>query len=76
MIRPDAFDPVQEETARDQLGSACSSSESKPQRNRRQEEVERGRIPHGQKRVNNPEQQGQQANIKQNTTNQGHQQDR
>ena len=39
-------------------------------------EVERGRIPHGQKRVNNPEQQGQQANIKQNTTNQGHQQDR
>ena|SRR5207248_3995241 len=26
MIRPDAFDPVQEETAHDQLGSACSSS--------------------------------------------------
>ena len=29
--------------------------------------------PHGQQRVQNPDQQG---NIKQNTTNQGHQQDR
>jgi hypothetical protein len=33
-------------------------------------------IPHGQKHAENPDQQGQQANIKQNTTNQGYQQDR
>lgn len=32
--------------------------------------------PHGQKRAQNPDQQGQQGNIKQNTTNQGYQQDR
>ncbi|MCP3390429.1 hypothetical protein NLM27_16755 [Bradyrhizobium sp. CCGB12] len=32
--------------------------------------------PHGQQRAQNPDQQGQQGNIKQNTTNQGHQQDR
>ncbi|RXG98566.1 hypothetical protein [Bradyrhizobium zhanjiangense] len=32
--------------------------------------------PHGQQRVENPDQQGQQGNIKQNTTNQGYQQDR
>ncbi|RZN10768.1 hypothetical protein CWO91_11965 [Bradyrhizobium genosp. SA-3] len=32
--------------------------------------------PHGQRRVENPDQQGQQGNIKQNTTNQGYQQDR
>jgi len=32
--------------------------------------------PHGKQRVQNPEQQGQQGNIKQNTTNQGYQQDR
>lgn len=32
--------------------------------------------PHGQQRAQNPDQQGQQANIKQNTTNQGYQQDR
>ena len=32
--------------------------------------------PHGQQRPQNPDQQGQQGNIKQNTTNQGHQQDR
>ncbi|MBI5262200.1 MAG: hypothetical protein HY852_10340 [Bradyrhizobium sp.] len=32
--------------------------------------------PRGQRRVKNPDQQGQQANIKQNTTNQGYQQDR
>ncbi|MEK9284138.1 MULTISPECIES: hypothetical protein [unclassified Bradyrhizobium] len=31
---------------------------------------------HGQQRAENPEQQGQQGNIKQNTTNQGYQQDR
>ena len=31
---------------------------------------------HGQQRAQNPDQQGQQGNIKQNTTNQGHQQDR
>lgn len=31
---------------------------------------------HGQQRVQNPDQQGQQGNIKQNTTNQGYQQDR
>ena len=30
----------------------------------------------GQQRVENPDQQGQQGNIKQNTTNQGYQQDR
>ncbi|MEY9360188.1 hypothetical protein ABH994_002909 [Bradyrhizobium yuanmingense] len=33
-------------------------------------------MPHGQERVQNPDQQGQQGNIKQNTTNQGYQQDR
>lgn len=32
--------------------------------------------PHGQQRARNPDQQGQQGNIKQNTTNQGYQQDR
>lgn len=32
--------------------------------------------PHGHQRVQNPDQQGQQGNIKQNTTNQGYQQDR
>ncbi|WP_314945778.1 hypothetical protein [Bradyrhizobium cosmicum] len=32
--------------------------------------------PHGQQRVQNPDQQGQQGNTKQNTTNQGYQQDR
>ncbi|MCK1360833.1 hypothetical protein [Bradyrhizobium sp. 199] len=32
--------------------------------------------PHGQQRVQNADQQGQQGNIKQNTTNQGYQQDR
>ena len=31
---------------------------------------------HGQQRSQNPDQQGQQGNIKQNTTHQGHQQDR
>jgi hypothetical protein len=36
----------------------------------------RDQAPHGRQRVQQPEQQGQQANIKQNTTNQGHQQDR
>jgi len=39
-------------------------------------DIERDRIPHGRKRVSNPEQQDQQGNIKQNTTNQGYQQDR
>jgi len=34
------------------------------------------RAPHGQQRAQNPDQQGQQGNIKQNTTNQGYQQDR
>ncbi|MET3911040.1 hypothetical protein ABID59_005402 [Bradyrhizobium sp. S3.3.6] len=33
-------------------------------------------VPLGQQRVQNPNQQGQQGNIKQNTTNQGYQQDR
>lgn len=32
--------------------------------------------PHRQQRAQNPDQQGQQGNIKQNTTNQGYQQDR
>lgn len=32
--------------------------------------------PRGQQRTENPDQQGQQGNIKQNTTNQGYQQDR
>ena len=32
--------------------------------------------PHGDQRARNPDQQGQQGNIKQNTTNQGYQQDR
>lgn len=32
--------------------------------------------PRGQQRAENPDQQGQQGNIKQNTTNQGYQQDR
>jgi hypothetical protein len=36
----------------------------------------RDQTPHGEKRVQNPDQQGQQGNIKQNTTNQGYQQDR
>ncbi|MCK1394194.1 hypothetical protein [Bradyrhizobium sp. 1] len=31
---------------------------------------------HGQQRAQNPDQQGEQGNIKQNTTNQGYQQDR
>ena len=38
--------------------------------------VVRDEAPHGQQRLQNPEQQGQQGNIKQNTTNQGYQQDR
>jgi len=33
-------------------------------------------MPHGQQRAENPDQQGHQGNIKQNTTNQGYQQDR
>ncbi|MCK1743850.1 hypothetical protein IVA80_24175 [Bradyrhizobium sp. 139] len=33
-------------------------------------------LPHGQQPAQNPDQQGQQGNIKQNTTNQGYQQDR
>ncbi|MGY0574518.1 hypothetical protein ACTGJ9_028485 [Bradyrhizobium sp. RDM12] len=33
-------------------------------------------VPHGQQRVQNPNEQGQQGKIKQNTTNQGYQQDR
>lgn len=32
--------------------------------------------PHGRQRVENPNEQGHQGNIKQNTTNQGYQQDR
>lgn len=32
--------------------------------------------PRGQQRAEHPDQQGQQGNIKQNTTNQGYQQDR
>jgi hypothetical protein len=32
--------------------------------------------PRGQQRVDNPDKQGHQGNIKQNTTNQGYQQDR
>ncbi|UPK30089.1 hypothetical protein [Bradyrhizobium sp. 195] len=32
--------------------------------------------PRGQQRAENPDQQGEQGNIKQNTTNQGYQQDR
>jgi hypothetical protein len=32
--------------------------------------------PRGQQRVENPDKQGDQGNIKQNTTNQGYQQDR
>ncbi|MDA9430741.1 hypothetical protein [Bradyrhizobium sp. CCBAU 51627] len=32
--------------------------------------------PRGRQRVENPSEQGQQGNIKQNTTNQGYQQDR
>jgi hypothetical protein len=39
-------------------------------------EIARDQTPHGGKRVQNPEQQAQQGNIKQNTTNQGYQQDR
>jgi hypothetical protein len=39
-------------------------------------EIARDQTRHGGKRVQNPEQQGQQGNIKQNTTNQGYQQDR
>lgn len=35
-----------------------------------------GRTPRGQQRAQDPDQQGQQGNIKQNTTNQGYQQDR
>lgn len=35
-----------------------------------------GEAPHGRQRVENPNEQGQQGNIKQNTTNQGYQQDR
>ncbi|MGY4369832.1 hypothetical protein ACVW1A_005897 [Bradyrhizobium sp. LB1.3] len=34
------------------------------------------RKPRGQQRAQDPDQQGQQGNIKQNTTNQGYQQDR
>ena len=33
-------------------------------------------LPQGQQRAQNPDQQGQQGNIQQNTTNQGYQQDR
>ncbi|MBH5367045.1 hypothetical protein [Bradyrhizobium glycinis] len=39
-------------------------------------QVRADQTPHGQRRVQNPDQQGQQGNIKQNTTNQGYQQDR
>ncbi|MGY3036811.1 hypothetical protein ACVIIV_005981 [Bradyrhizobium sp. USDA 4354] len=39
-------------------------------------QVRADETPRGQKRVQNPDQQGQQGNIKQNTTNQGYQQDR
>jgi hypothetical protein len=39
-------------------------------------EIARDHAQHGEKRVQNPAQQGQQGNIKQNTTNQGYQQDR
>lgn len=35
-----------------------------------------GQTPHRRSRVRNPDQQGQQANTKQNTTHQGYQQDR
>jgi hypothetical protein len=38
--------------------------------------IVRDETPHGQQRVQNPEQQDQQGNLKQNTTNQGYQQDR
>lgn len=34
------------------------------------------KAPHGRQRVENPNEQGQQGNIRQNTTNQGYQQDR
>ena len=36
----------------------------------------RDQAPHGKQRLQNPEEQGDQGNIKQNTTNQGYQQDR
>lgn len=36
----------------------------------------RDQAPHGKQRPENPHQQGQQANIRQNTKNQGYQQDR
>lgn len=39
-------------------------------------QVPSDQTPHGQQRAQNPDQQGQQGNIKQNTTNQGYQQDR
>jgi hypothetical protein len=39
-------------------------------------QVRADETPHGKRRVQNPDQQGQQGNIKQNTTNQGYQQDR
>ena len=39
-------------------------------------QMSRDQAPHGQQRAENPDQQGQQGNIKQNTTNQGYQQDR
>jgi hypothetical protein len=39
-------------------------------------EMSSDQTPHGRRRAENPNQQGQQGNIKQNTTNQGYQQDR
>jgi hypothetical protein len=36
----------------------------------------RDQAPHGKQRVQNAEEQGDQGNIRQNTTNQGYQQDR
>jgi hypothetical protein len=36
----------------------------------------RDQAPHGKQRAQNPQEQGDQGNIKQNTTNQGYQQDR
>jgi hypothetical protein len=38
--------------------------------------IARDQAPHGEKRVQNPAQQGQQGNTKLNTANQGYQQDR
>lgn len=39
-------------------------------------QVPADQAPHGRQHAQNPDQQGQQGNIKQNTTNQGYQQDR